>query len=715
MKIITKRYTLKDTSKIKNKTHFPEELIEKIYSAAKDYGVVPDEAIFLRKGYEQAKSPDFSDAERSAVNYITTGRKDRDNEVVCPDGIILDEYRKTPVVLAFHKYDQLPVGKNLWIKQDSPLTGLIAKTQYAKHEEAMKIFNYRKDGFPLATSIGFIPIDFVLPKSKHFAGEIQTLIGKGWVSQENSQDISAIIKKCVLLEYSDVSVPSNPDAVQLAVSKGIKEFVAFDNLDGMDIEAYEMSKEKDVDEEISFTETIVEMKPAPEETEDSIRIRIRDPKLFKDNSFRTMTFRKESPMIKAVIGKFKEGDSKSTNVQSLIFPKSEGWTKKSATKWVKDHKDGLGDKSLIKSLDDIFQIFLKEYETENLLHSVDNKTLDKIFEDLKAKSPLGIKGEMSVKTLSGILQTWCDKNSNSMEMSNYYSSISDIFPTKYPSKGYFIWEKYNMKERKAKYYKCEYVINVEDESVEVKEQGEVAPQYTEKEYEAEIESENIPEARIVREDLKNGEIIIDALGLRKINLGIDLHSLKENEKKRKEKIKEKLKNFVSISAKDIDEWKDIFSKFEDFVSNYDLGEDGIKEFCKSHNLLYKGIDNIEDIMKNKDKISIEIFGDEDVDKSSLSSKQISVENKNVTLFFGKVNLEDRKKLLKLEFDRNEGWTDKSAMQFIVSSDINSLIKENEISKEEVMGIMKSLIEQNNGSVMESFSQMLAKAMGKVQM
>ena len=48
--------------------------------------------------------------------------------------------------------------------------------------------------------------------------------------------------------------------------------------------------------------------------------------------------------IKAVIGKPKSGDSTSTKVQTLIFPKS-GWEKSEVTGWLKSHdkKSGIDE------------------------------------------------------------------------------------------------------------------------------------------------------------------------------------------------------------------------------------------------------------------------------------------------------------------------------------------------------------------------------------
>jgi len=68
-------------------------------------------------------------------------------------------------------------------------------------------------------------------------------------------------------------------------------------------------------------------------TEDTIRIRMRDPEDFQADSFRTITISADD-YIKAVIGKLK-GETKTT-VQSYLFDK-EHWTVEEAQAWVKEH------------------------------------------------------------------------------------------------------------------------------------------------------------------------------------------------------------------------------------------------------------------------------------------------------------------------------------------------------------------------------------------
>jgi len=189
--LITQRLKLKDVS---------PGIAEQI---AKEHNLKSEDVCLIRKGLTPVDT-EFIEGEKSVVTYITTNSVDRDNEIVIPQGAILTDYLKNPVVLFGHDYHSLPIGKNEWIRIDEK--GLIAKTTYANTPEAEKIYQYRKDGFPLGESIGFVPLEFEdldEEKSKEMGGARR------------------IYTKWVLLEYSDVPIPSNPDAIQLAISKGL--------------------------------------------------------------------------------------------------------------------------------------------------------------------------------------------------------------------------------------------------------------------------------------------------------------------------------------------------------------------------------------------------------------------------------------------------------------------------------------------------------------
>jgi HK97 family phage prohead protease len=230
---------------------------------------------------------EFIEGEHAAIAYITTGIVDRDHEIIEPTGVQFDHYLKNPIVLFSHNYSSLPIGKCVSIAIDQK--GIIAKTIFANTEEANRIYQYLRDGFPLATSIGFVPIEY-----------------QDCIDEEiNEVKVSRRYTKVSLLEYSFCAVPANPEALLLAVSKGLLP--------------------AEVEEKIW------------EESDGEIKHRIRDPKLFEQDSFRTIPIKKDSPKINAIAGKLK-GETTMT-LQSLRFPKDEGWDMEKARTWVKDHPD----------------------------------------------------------------------------------------------------------------------------------------------------------------------------------------------------------------------------------------------------------------------------------------------------------------------------------------------------------------------------------------
>jgi len=187
------------------------------------------EIVFLEK--------EISDSDRSIVHYISTQDVDRTNEVIDPAIIDDSNYKKNPVVLFSHNYDWV-IGKSLWGKVDSTGYGYLSKTQFAKTPLAEEIFSLYKDGFLNSWSIGYREL------------EPGNFLSDGTYTYNSIE----------LLEYSAVSVPANPSALNLSFVKGLKsnelknhylsEFIINDmetKLKSLTIEV-EQLKEKDLKE-----------------------------------------------------------------------------------------------------------------------------------------------------------------------------------------------------------------------------------------------------------------------------------------------------------------------------------------------------------------------------------------------------------------------------------------------------------------------------------
>jgi HK97 family phage prohead protease len=141
--------------------------------------------------------------ECSATFVISVQLQDRDGDVVMCRGCQLDNYKRNPVVLLSHDSARVPIGRamdragRLAIQiEDNRILG----TCYFDEGDPDAMYLYGKvvRGFLRATSIGFVPIE------AERLQEAGNAAFAGW-----------LFRKWELLEFSLVSVPSNPLAVLL--------------------------------------------------------------------------------------------------------------------------------------------------------------------------------------------------------------------------------------------------------------------------------------------------------------------------------------------------------------------------------------------------------------------------------------------------------------------------------------------------------------------
>lgn len=154
-------------------------------------------------------SLDLVAGERTLVATITTDAVDRYSEVILPKGIDLMAYRKNPVVLWGHDSSLMPVGRCQWIKPDDSKRALIAKVEFAQTEDAEEIWQLYRQGFCRAFSIGAKPLEGGPPTPAELKARNE-LAGCKWVW-----------RKIELQELSCVPIPANPEALVVAISKGV--------------------------------------------------------------------------------------------------------------------------------------------------------------------------------------------------------------------------------------------------------------------------------------------------------------------------------------------------------------------------------------------------------------------------------------------------------------------------------------------------------------
>lgn len=140
-------------------------------------------------------------AKRQIDFVISTASLDRDNDTINVNGWELRNYVKNPVVLFAHNNRDLPVGTSIrtYIDQSS----LHSTCQFVDRDLypfGDMVYRFYLAGVLKATSVGYKPLEWSYAEDRKY--------GVNFQRQE-------------LLEYSCCAVPSNPDALIEARSKGI--------------------------------------------------------------------------------------------------------------------------------------------------------------------------------------------------------------------------------------------------------------------------------------------------------------------------------------------------------------------------------------------------------------------------------------------------------------------------------------------------------------
>jgi len=179
----------------------------------------------------------------------STAHMDRDGEVLDPAGWDLKNFKKNPVVLPAHDYHQPAIGKAVNIKIEDGK--LVFKIKFPPEGDNPLADVYRKlykGGFMSASSVGFLPIEWV-------DGD-----GKG-------KSPYRTYTKAELLELSLVSVPCNPNA--LLTAKGVEKAVHEGVLNSGDVKIIMEYARKAVEGEKDADDSKEQGDPAPAGNEDA--------------------------------------------------------------------------------------------------------------------------------------------------------------------------------------------------------------------------------------------------------------------------------------------------------------------------------------------------------------------------------------------------------------------------------------------------------------
>lgn len=155
------------------------------------------------------------DADNSrVVAVVSTGKKDRDGEVILPDAWQLDYFKRGGVFLWAHasrsQDPQNVLGRVVGIEKTP--AGLLATFEYDVdiNPKAKMVFEQVKRGTLKAFSVGFLPTKWVTRSSPK--DNLNALPDEARKSLE-SGDVFVVYTEAELVEISQVPIPSNPDAL----------------------------------------------------------------------------------------------------------------------------------------------------------------------------------------------------------------------------------------------------------------------------------------------------------------------------------------------------------------------------------------------------------------------------------------------------------------------------------------------------------------------
>jgi Caudovirus prohead serine protease len=156
------------------------------------------------------------DASKMIVrSVISTIDPDRAGDVVVPTGLRnQDDYLTNPVVLWAHNRTQFPpIGTCAWL--DVQPKRIVAETRFAQNVKfAEDVFRLFEQGVLRGWSIGFVP-------RKAYRVPIPAIGGGSRVCYPAPDAVGLRVEEWDLLEYSAVPIPENPQALTVAIEKGM--------------------------------------------------------------------------------------------------------------------------------------------------------------------------------------------------------------------------------------------------------------------------------------------------------------------------------------------------------------------------------------------------------------------------------------------------------------------------------------------------------------
>ena len=261
--------------------------------------IVKGQQVIASDNFE-SEVKDFNDKERSLLATASRATKDRMGDIIEVEGWKLKNYRKNPVVMPFHNYSVLPVGRSLeeFTKGDR----LKFRPQFAPYDNATLMYSLYRDKYLKGFSVGFVdlksePIEDTESKGDFWGTPLRFL-------------------KMELLEVSVAPIPAHPDALS-----EVKSYVEKGKL-------YIPAKYLQEEEPIEI-----------EETDEYIHIKESDVDRFNKLYATPIMFNEDATEATAwvVFGPHKDADESLYFNQRFIFKRDGKCNRETSAKWVKDN------------------------------------------------------------------------------------------------------------------------------------------------------------------------------------------------------------------------------------------------------------------------------------------------------------------------------------------------------------------------------------------
>ena len=196
-----------------------EETAPGIRDRLKDYAEDIAACEIRRKA--RSSTPTVEAGERATVQVISTRDVDRDGEIMVPGGALLDEYKANPVVMWAHDYSMPPIARTTELRVEPDK--ITAKAVYSETPFADDIYRLKQEGIQTAVSVGFLTLQSVLNGGPGWKETTDRLSDEWGVKPKAFSEVNAIHTKWLMLEYSDVPIPANPNAVTIATSLNLSD------------------------------------------------------------------------------------------------------------------------------------------------------------------------------------------------------------------------------------------------------------------------------------------------------------------------------------------------------------------------------------------------------------------------------------------------------------------------------------------------------------